>query len=54
MDRASQVLAEDVSFGVSYRALADKSEVACSTLNYRACGRRSRAEKAKSQQYLIW
>ncbi len=52
MDRASQVLAGGVPFGVSYRALADESGVAHSTLNHRACGRRSRAEKAEGQQYL--
>ena len=43
MDRASRVLAQDVSPGVSksYRALADHSGVARSTLHYRAHGRQS-------------
>jgi len=53
MDRASQILTENVSFDVFYRALADKSEIAFSTLNYCIYRQRSRAEKAKSQQYLI-
>ena len=54
MDRASQVLAQGVPFGVpqSYRALADHRGVPRSTLHHRAQGRRSLEEKAKSQQYL--
>lgn len=54
MDRASQVLAQGVPFGVprSYRALADHRGVPRSTLHHRARGRRSLEEKAKSQQYL--
>ena len=39
----------------SYRALADHGNVPCSTLHYRARGRRSIEEKAQSQQYLtLW
>jgi hypothetical protein len=54
MDKASQALAQGVPSGVpnSYRALADYSHVARSTLHHRARGRRSMEEKAKSQQYL--
>ena len=54
MDKASQALAQGVPPGVpnSYRALADHSHVARSTLHHRARGRRSMEEKAKSQQYL--
>jgi hypothetical protein len=54
MDRASQALAQGVPPGVpnSYRALADHSHVARSTLHHRAHGRRSIEEKAQSQQYL--
>lgn len=54
MDKASQALAQGVPPGVpsSYRALADHSHVARSTLHHRARGRRSIEEKAKSQQYL--
>ena len=54
MDRANKGLAQGVPAGVpnSYRALEDHSGVARSTLNYRALGRRSREEKAQSQQYL--
>ena len=54
MDRASQVLAQGVPFGVpkSYRALADHRGVPRSTLHHRARGRRSLEQKAKSQQYL--
>lgn len=54
MDRASQVLAQGVPFGVpkSYRALADHRGVPRSTLHHRARGRRSLEEKVRSQQYL--
>jgi hypothetical protein len=54
MDRASQVLAQGVPPGVpiSYRTLADHSKVLRSTLHQRARGRRSKEEKAQSQQYL--
>jgi hypothetical protein len=54
MDRASQVLAQGIPSGVpkSYRALVDHGGVPRSTLFYRAHGRRSMQEKAKSQQYL--
>jgi Tc5 transposase DNA-binding domain len=54
MDRASQVLAQGIPPGVrnTYRALAEHSGVARSTLNYRALGRRSKEQKAQSQQYL--
>jgi hypothetical protein len=53
-DRASQVLAHGVSPGMpqSYRALADHGGVPHSTLHHRARGRRSREQKAESQQYL--
>ena len=53
MDRASQVLAQDVLHGVlnSYRALVDHGNVPRSTL-HRARGRRSIEDKAQSQQYL--
>jgi hypothetical protein len=57
MDKASQVLAQGVPPGVSnsYRALADHSHVTRFTLHYRARGRHSIEEKAKSQQYLtLW
>jgi hypothetical protein len=54
MDRASQVLAQGTPPGVrnTYRALAEHSGVARSTLYYRALGRRSKEQKAQSQQYL--
>jgi len=54
MDKASQALAQGVPPSVpnSYCALANHSHVARSTLYHRARGRRSREEKAKSQQYL--
>jgi hypothetical protein len=54
MDRASQALAQGVPPGVpaSYRAFADRRNVPRSTLNHRACRRRSIEEKAQSQQYL--
>jgi hypothetical protein len=54
MDRASQVLAQGLAFGVprTYAALAEHGEVALFTLHHRARGRRSRKEKDQSQQYL--
>ena len=54
MGRASQVLAQDIPFGLSksYRALSDRGSVPHSTLHDRARGRRSREQKARSQQYL--
>jgi hypothetical protein len=54
MDDASQVLTQGVPAGMptSYRALADYSGVAYSTLHHRAHGRRSIEQKAQSQQYL--
>ncbi|KAF2264638.1 hypothetical protein CC78DRAFT_616558 [Lojkania enalia] len=54
MDTPSRVLAQGVPPDVplSYRALADHSEVPCSTLHHRAHGRRSMEEKTQSQQYL--
>ena len=54
MDRASQVLAQDLPPGVrrTYSALAEHSDVARSTLHHRARGRRSKEEKNQSQQYL--
>ena len=56
MDRASQVLAQGVPSGVlnSYRALADHGKAPRSTFYSYHCagGRRSREEKAQSQQYL--
>ncbi|CZT11793.1 uncharacterized protein RCO7_11380 [Rhynchosporium graminicola] len=53
MNKASQTLVQGVPPDVpnSYRALADHSHVARSTLHHRACGRRSIEEKTKSQQY---
>lgn len=54
MDRASQVLAQDVPYDVpnSFRALADRGDVPRTTLQHRARGRRSKKEKAQSQHYL--
>jgi len=54
MDRASQALAQGIPPGVrnTYRALAEYHNVARSTLHSRAQGRRSKEEKAQSQQYL--
>ena len=54
MDKASQVLAQDVPPGVprSYRALADHGNVPHSRLHHRARGRPSMEEKAQGQQYL--
>lgn len=54
MDKASQVLAQGLPPDVptSYRALANHGDVPLSTLHHRARGRRSREEKAQSQQYL--
>jgi hypothetical protein len=54
MDRASQVLAQDLPLDVrrTYAALAEHGDVALSTLHHRARGRRSKGQKAQSQQYL--
>jgi len=54
MDRASQVLAQDLPPGVrrTYAALAEHGDVALSTLHHRARGRRSNEQKAQGQQYL--
>jgi hypothetical protein len=54
MDKASQVLAQGIPSGVrkSFHALADHSDVARTTLQHRAHGRRSIEKKAKSQHYL--
>lgn len=54
MDRASQALAQGLPTSVpkSYRALADRSNVPCSTLHARARGQQSFEAKAQSQQYL--
>ena len=54
MDRASQVLMQGVPPSVPnlYCALADYSNVPCSTLYHCARGRCSIEEKAQSQQYL--
>ena len=54
MDRASQALALDLPPGVpdTYTSRAEHGKVALSTLHHRARGRRSKEEKAKSQQYL--
>jgi hypothetical protein len=54
MDKASQALARGIPSGVprSYRTVADHSGVPCSTLYYRAHGRRSLEAKAQAQQYL--
>lgn len=54
MDKASQVLAQDVPPGVPnlYRARVDHDAVPRSTFNYRARGRGSIEAKVQSQQYL--
>jgi hypothetical protein len=54
MDRASQVLAQGLPPDVptTYAALAERSDVPLSTLHHRAHGRRSKEQKAQSQQYL--
>jgi hypothetical protein len=54
VDRASQVLAQSLLDDVprTYAARAEQSNVPLSTLHHRAKGRRSREEKAQSQQYL--
>ena len=54
MDRASQALALDLPPGVpdTYTSRAEHGKVALATLHHRARGRRSKEEKAKSQQYL--
>jgi hypothetical protein len=54
IDRASQVLAQSLLDDVprTYAARAEQGNVPLSTLHHRAKGRRSREEKAQSQQYL--
>ena len=54
MDRTSQALAQGLSPGVrrTYAALAERGDVPLSTLHHRDKGRRSKEEKAQSQQYL--
>jgi hypothetical protein len=54
MDRASQVLVEGLPAGEprTYVALSKWGKVPRSTLYHRAHGRRSKEDKAKSQQYL--
>jgi hypothetical protein len=53
-DRASEALAEAVLPGEprTYDAISKRSEVPLSTLHHRANGRRSKEQKAQSQQYL--
>lgn len=52
MDRASRALAQGTPHGVrnTWRARAEYHKVARSTLNARALDRRSKEEKAQSQQ----
>src|SRR2546421_3383443 len=54
MDRASQMLAQGLPPGVrrTYAALAERVDVPLSTLHHRDHGRRSKEEKAQSQQHL--
>ena len=54
MDGASQALTLDLPLGVfdTYASRAEYGKVALSTVHHRARGRRSKEEKAKSQQYL--
>jgi hypothetical protein len=54
MERASQVLAHGLPPDVprTYAALAERGDVPLSTLHHRAHGRRSKEQKAQSQQYL--
>lgn len=54
MDRASRALVEGLpaSEPMTYVALSEWSDVPRSTLYHRARGRRSKEDKAKSQQYL--
>ena len=53
-DCASKALAESLLKGESrtYDAISKRSKVPLSTLHHRAHGRRSKEEKAQSQQYL--
>jgi hypothetical protein len=53
-DRASQALAESFLPGEprTYDAISKRSNVRVSTLHHRARGRRSKEQKAQSQQYL--
>jgi hypothetical protein len=54
MDRASQVLAQGLPPDMprTYAALAEQGDIPLSTLHHRAHGRRSKEQKAQSQQYL--
>ena len=54
MDRAGQVLAQGLPPDVprTYAALAERGDVPFPTLHHRAHGRRSKEQKAQSQQYL--
>ena len=54
MDRASQVLVKGLPSDMprTYTALAEKGDVPLSTLHHRAHRRRSKEQKAQSQQYL--
>jgi hypothetical protein len=53
-DRASEALAEAFLPGEprTYDAISKRSKVPLSTLHHRAHGRRSKEQKAQSQQYL--
>ena len=54
MDRASQVLAQDIPPDVSrtWAARLERGDVPLTTLYYRSRGRPSMKEKARGQQYL--
>jgi hypothetical protein len=54
MDRASQVIVNGLPKGVptTYLTLSEWGQVPYSNIYYRARGRRSKEEKARSQQYL--
>ena len=54
MDQASEVLAQGLPPDLprTYAAIAEYGGVALSTVHHRAHGRRSKEEKAQSQQYL--
>ena len=55
MDKASQVLIQILPLEVlrTYAALAEQRDVPLITLHHRAHGRRSKGQKAQTQQYLI-
>ena len=55
MDKASQVLIQALPLEVprTYAALAEQRDVTLTTLHHRAHGRRSKKQKAQTQQYLI-